>query len=104
MEIPFNTIAQALSEFNGVYRRFEIKGEKNGALVIDDYGHHPTEIEATLKAAKDGLSPPGGGGFSAASLQPDTGFLQLSSEDRSFRPTCWWLPTSIRPGKSRFRG
>ena len=56
MEIPFNTIAQALSEFNGVYRRFEIKGEKNGALVIDDYGHHPTEIEATLKAAKDGFS------------------------------------------------
>ena len=56
MEIPFNVIAQALSEFNGVYRRFEIKGEKNGALVIDDYGHHPTEIEATLKAAKDGFS------------------------------------------------
>ena len=37
----------------GVYRRFEIKGEKNDILVIDDYGHHPTEIEATLKAAKD---------------------------------------------------
>ncbi|MDQ7797973.1 MAG: UDP-N-acetylmuramate--L-alanine ligase [Candidatus Edwardsbacteria bacterium] len=56
MEIPFEVIAQALSEFNGVYRRFEIKGERNGALVIDDYGHHPTEIEATLKAAKDGFS------------------------------------------------
>lgn len=56
MEIPFETIASALSEFNGVYRRFEIKGEKNGALVIDDYGHHPTEIEATLKAAKDAFS------------------------------------------------
>ena len=56
MEIPFKVIAQALSEFNGVYRRFEIKGERNGVLVIDDYGHHPTEIEATLKAAKDGFS------------------------------------------------
>jgi UDP-N-acetylmuramate--alanine ligase len=53
LEIPFSVIAQALSEFSGVYRRFEIKGEKNGILVIDDYGHHPTEIEATLKAAKD---------------------------------------------------
>jgi UDP-N-acetylmuramate--alanine ligase len=56
MEIPFATIAQALSEFHGVYRRFEIKGEKDGILVIDDYGHHPTEIEATLKAAKDSFS------------------------------------------------
>jgi UDP-N-acetylmuramate--alanine ligase len=53
MEIPFATIAEALALFQGVYRRFEIKGEKSGALVIDDYGHHPTEIEATLKAAKD---------------------------------------------------
>jgi UDP-N-acetylmuramate--alanine ligase len=53
LEIPFSKIAEALYEFNGVYRRFEIKGEKDGVLVIDDYGHHPTEIEATLKAAKD---------------------------------------------------
>jgi len=53
LEIPFSVIAQALYEFGGVYRRFEIKGEKNDILVIDDYGHHPTEIEATLKAAKD---------------------------------------------------
>lgn len=53
MEVPFDTISQALSEFAGVYRRFEIKGERGGVLVIDDYGHHPTEIEATLKAAKE---------------------------------------------------
>jgi UDP-N-acetylmuramate--alanine ligase len=53
MEIPFATIADALAQFAGVYRRFEIKGEREGTLVIDDYGHHPTEIEATLKAAKD---------------------------------------------------
>ena len=53
MEIPFGTIAEALALFAGVYRRFEIKGERDGVLVIDDYGHHPTEIEATLKAAKD---------------------------------------------------
>lgn len=53
MEVPFAVIAEALAEFSGVYRRFEIKGEKEGVLVIDDYGHHPTEIEATLKAAKE---------------------------------------------------
>jgi UDP-N-acetylmuramate--alanine ligase len=53
MEVPFATIAAALAEFSGVYRRFEIKGEREGVLVIDDYGHHPTEIEATLKAAKE---------------------------------------------------
>ncbi len=45
-------IAKPLQEFKGAKRRFEIKGEKNGVLVIDDYAHHPTEIRATLKAAR----------------------------------------------------
>ncbi|MGF1573539.1 MAG: UDP-N-acetylmuramate--L-alanine ligase [Sumerlaeia bacterium] len=45
-------VAQALKEFHGVGRRFEIKGQFNGISVIDDYGHHPTEIRVTLKAAK----------------------------------------------------
>lgn len=44
---------KGLSEFNGVGRRFERKGEKNGVLVIDDYGHHPAEIAATLATAKE---------------------------------------------------
>jgi len=43
----------ALSEFGGVERRFETLGERNGAIVIDDYGHHPTEIQATLRSAKE---------------------------------------------------
>jgi UDP-N-acetylmuramate--alanine ligase len=43
----------ALAEFSGAARRFEKLGEKNGALVIDDYGHHPTEVQATLRAAKE---------------------------------------------------
>jgi UDP-N-acetylmuramate--alanine ligase len=46
-------IQVALAEFNGAARRFERLGEKNGALVIDDYGHHPTEVQATLRAAKE---------------------------------------------------
>src|SRR5690606_29091186 len=37
----------------GAWRRFEIKGEKNGVTVIDDYGHHPTEVQATLKALQE---------------------------------------------------
>lgn len=53
--VPFATIADALREFTGVGRRFEIIGEANGILVIDDYAHHPTEITATLTTAKQTL-------------------------------------------------
>jgi UDP-N-acetylmuramate--alanine ligase len=54
LEIPVKAIRQALAEFNGVERRFQLVGEKNGVMVVDDYGHHPTEIKATLAAAKAG--------------------------------------------------
>ncbi|HHS13114.1 MAG TPA: UDP-N-acetylmuramate--L-alanine ligase [bacterium] len=54
MEIPFGSIQKALKSFTGVHRRFEIKGEVQNVLVIDDYAHHPTEIEATLRAARKG--------------------------------------------------
>jgi UDP-N-acetylmuramate--alanine ligase len=50
--IPFETIARAVSAFTGVVRRFEVKGERSGVLVVDDYAHHPTEIRATLSAAR----------------------------------------------------
>ena len=50
--IPFETIARALAAFTGVVRRFELKGERDGVLVVDDYAHHPTEIRATLAAAR----------------------------------------------------
>ncbi|MDR1122619.1 MAG: UDP-N-acetylmuramate--L-alanine ligase [Endomicrobium sp.] len=53
LNIPFSLIAKAISKFDGVGRRLEVKGEKNGIMVIDDYGHHPTEIMATIKAVKD---------------------------------------------------
>jgi UDP-N-acetylmuramate--alanine ligase len=52
LRIPFLTIARALSAFTGVVRRFEKKGERAGVLVVDDYAHHPTEIMATLAAAR----------------------------------------------------
>jgi UDP-N-acetylmuramate--alanine ligase len=55
MEIPFRIAAHALEEFSGIHRRFEVKGEEQGILVVDDYGHHPEEIRATLRAAREGF-------------------------------------------------
>ncbi|CAN5143966.1 UDP-N-acetylmuramate--L-alanine ligase [soil metagenome] len=52
--IPFEKIAGAFAGFKNADRRFQIKGEVNGIMVVDDYGHHPTEILATLSAAKNG--------------------------------------------------
>jgi UDP-N-acetylmuramate--alanine ligase len=54
LEIPWDKIQKGLSDFKGVHRRFEIKGIKKGVMVVDDYAHHPTEIEATLKGARSG--------------------------------------------------
>jgi len=50
--LPFEQIATGLAGFGGVERRFEVRGEPHGILVIDDYGHHPTEIAAVLAAAR----------------------------------------------------
>ncbi len=50
--VPFNAAMDALSEFRGVGRRFEVRGEVNGVTIVDDYGHHPTEIKATLAGAR----------------------------------------------------
>jgi len=52
IEIGFDHVAEALGAFRGVARRFETRGEAGGVRVVDDYGHHPTEIAATLAAAK----------------------------------------------------
>ncbi|MBV6712374.1 UDP-N-acetylmuramate--L-alanine ligase [Paenibacillus chitinolyticus] len=50
--LTFDQIAEAIEEFRGAKRRFQVLGEVNDILVIDDYAHHPTEIEATISAAK----------------------------------------------------
>jgi UDP-N-acetylmuramate--alanine ligase len=55
LDIPFLTIQKALAAFAGVQRRFQIRGTAAGVTVIDDYGHHPAEIRATLAAAKAGF-------------------------------------------------
>ena len=54
LDIPFKTVQETLRDFSGIQRRFQIKGEKKGILIVDDYGHHPVEIMATLKAARSG--------------------------------------------------
>jgi UDP-N-acetylmuramate--alanine ligase len=56
LEVPFMTIAEALGNFTNADRRFQFKGEETGVVVVDDYGHHPTEIKATLAAAKIGAA------------------------------------------------
>jgi len=50
--VPFGDVASALADFHGAERRFERHGEADGVLVVDDYGHHPTEIAAVLAAAR----------------------------------------------------
>jgi UDP-N-acetylmuramate--alanine ligase len=50
--LDWNTIAHALGSFHGVERRFQKRGEVNGVLVVEDYGHHPTEIAAVIAAAR----------------------------------------------------
>ncbi len=54
LEIPFIVIQKAFESFKGADRRFQIKAQIGELIVIDDYGHHPTEIKATLRAAKNG--------------------------------------------------
>jgi UDP-N-acetylmuramate--alanine ligase len=53
LEIPQEKIAAGLSHFRGVDRRFQQRGQARGVTVVDDYGHHPTEIRATLAAARE---------------------------------------------------
>ena len=52
-DIPLRSAADSLTLFTGIGRRFELKGDRRGVTVIDDYAHHPTEVMATLAAARD---------------------------------------------------
>jgi UDP-N-acetylmuramate--alanine ligase len=52
LRVDPDVIREGLRQFSGVARRFEVRGEARGITVVDDYGHHPTEIRATLSAAK----------------------------------------------------
>ncbi len=54
--VPFATVREALAGFGGIHRRFEVLGEVGNILVVDDYGHHPEEVRATLRAAREGFA------------------------------------------------
>jgi UDP-N-acetylmuramate--alanine ligase len=54
LNVPFSAIQEGLAMFGGVGRRFTVKGQPQGIMVVDDYGHHPAEIKATLSAARQG--------------------------------------------------
>lgn len=76
LEIPFAHLRDGIATFTGVGRRFEIKGEVNGITVVDDYGHHPTEVRAALAAGRNWLD---GKGRLIAIFQP-----HLFSRTRDF--------------------
>jgi UDP-N-acetylmuramate--alanine ligase len=57
--IAFEHAARGLDKFTGVHRRFQIKGEARGVRVVDDYAHHPTELRATLQAAREAMEGKG---------------------------------------------
>ncbi len=63
-------IMEALASFGGIHRRFEFKGEARGVKVYDDYGHHPTEIRATLAAARENMKHLSGAGRLFVVFQP----------------------------------
>jgi UDP-N-acetylmuramate--alanine ligase len=52
MDVPLDVVRSALAGFGGVQRRFTVRGEVNGITVVDDYGHHPAEVRATLAGAR----------------------------------------------------
>jgi UDP-N-acetylmuramate--alanine ligase len=57
--IPFAQVQEALAAFAGIERRFEVKGEAAGIMVVDDYAHHPEELRVTLRAAREGVARDG---------------------------------------------
>ena len=67
LQVPFRRIAEALAEFSGAERRFQVRGERGGVMVVDDYGHHPTEIAGDNRGGAHRRAD-GGGGVPAASL------------------------------------
>jgi UDP-N-acetylmuramate--alanine ligase len=59
LRMEISLVQEALKGFSGIQRRLEFKGQAGGIKVFDDYGHHPTEVKATLRAVKDGAAEPG---------------------------------------------
>ena len=87
LEVPFAVVQRALAAFTGVQRRFQVKGEVAGVLLVDDYGHHPAEIRATLAAARQGF-PAGASSCSSRIATRGRSICSTSFWRRSTTPTC----------------
>jgi UDP-N-acetylmuramate--alanine ligase len=90
--LPASSLLDGLVKFHGAGRRFELKGAVNGIRVIDDYGHHPTEIKVTLEAAKRYA----GGGRVLVIFQPHRysrtkAFINQFAEALSLADKTWLL-------------
>ncbi len=70
LDVSIDKTREALKEFSGVKRRFELKGNASGVRVIDDYGHHPEEIRVTVKAMKEAMQQSGEKGRLVVLFQP----------------------------------
>ena len=114
LEVPPAKIAEGLAHFRGVDRRFQQRGQARGVTVVDDYGHHPTEIRATLEAARASMSALGpvsgpcwgAGRFMSSSSRtgsPELLISWTSSQARSRTPTRSSCCRSTRPARSRYR-
>lgn len=66
LDVPFDVVSKALADFDGIQRRFTVRGEVGGITIVDDFGHHPTEVRATLAGARAGF----GGRRVIAAFQP----------------------------------
>ena len=99
--IDDSRIKEALAQFGGVRRRFTRTGMWNGVTIIDDYGHHPVEIAAVLKAAREFDQGPGDRRRAAASLHAAEPLCSSSSAPASTMPTRSSSRMSIRPAKRR---
>ena len=84
-------LREGLAGFTGTRRRFELKGVVGGVRVYDDYAHHPTEIDAVLRAARHVVGRrPDRGGVPAAPVLPHRGLRQGVRAPRSAWPTTSW--------------
>ena len=90
LEVPFSRAVEALESFVGIERRFETKGQVRGVRVVDDYGHHPAEVRATLEAARDLQPERLVVVFQPHRLHADPRPASTSSRPLSTTRTCCW--------------
>ena len=101
--IDFETVREALAGFSGVQRRCHVRGEASGIMVMDDYGHHPTEIRVTLSALRSAFSDRRIVGCSSRTATRGRGTSSTSSSTRSTTRACSTSRRSTRHRRNRSR-